>query len=112
MTFGSGRPWPTPPSNAAVMATQGAGKVIQTINQYFPATSPYYSKAIAAKYPTYNPTKAKAILQRYINDATPLRRRPVSDRRVAVQLDYLSGDPPSAAAVQVAQQEWDAVGFK
>jgi peptide/nickel transport system substrate-binding protein len=97
-------------SNAAVKASQGAGKVIQTMNQYFPATSPYYSKAIAAKYPTYNPTKAKAILKGYINDATRSDGASVGSP-VAIQLDYLSGDPSSTAAVQVAQSEWDGVGF-
>jgi ABC-type transport system substrate-binding protein len=31
---------------------------------------------------------------------------------VTVQLNYLAGDPASGAAVQVAQQQWGAIGVK
>ena len=97
--------------NKAVLASQGAGTILQTVNQYFPSTSPYFSASAAAAFPTYNVSKAKSLLQEYVNDPKRTDGKAVGTP-VSVQLDYLAGDPASGAAVQVAQQEWGAAGVQ
>ena len=95
---------------SAIKASQGAAKVIQTMNQYYPAGSPYYSAALAAKFPANNASKAKALVKSYENDSSRSDGAAVGSP-IDLQLDYISGDPSSTAAVQVAQAEWNAVGF-
>jgi len=95
----------------AVLASQGAGDIQATMDQYYPSTSPYYSASAASAYPTYDTSKAKSILHQYINDPHRSDGKPVGSP-VSIQLNYLSGDPASGAAVQVVQQEWTAAGFQ
>jgi peptide/nickel transport system substrate-binding protein len=95
----------------AIIASQGAGNIISPRNQYYGPQSPYFSKAAADAFPNVDPTKAKAALTAYVND--PKR----SDGKapgapVAVQLNYLAGDPSSGAAVQLAKAEWGAIGVQ
>ena len=97
--------------NKSVLASQGAGSILETVNQYFPSTSPYFSASAAAAFPSYNVSKAKALLQQYVNDPKRSDGKAVGTP-VSVQLDYLAGDPASGAAVQVAQQEWGAAGVQ
>jgi len=93
----------------AVLASQGAGTILAPVNQYYPSTSPYYSSSAGSAYPNYDPSKAKSFLQQYINDPHRSDGK-AAGSPVSVQLDYLSGDPASGAAIQVAQQEWTAIG--
>ncbi len=95
----------------AILASQGAGDILSTINQYFPSSSPYYSASAAAAFPNLDVSKAKSLLGQYISDPKRSDGKPAGSP-VTVQLNYLAGDPASGAAVQLAQQEWGAIGVK
>jgi peptide/nickel transport system substrate-binding protein len=95
----------------AIMAAQGGGNLLSARTQYFSPHSPYYSASAASQYPDLDPTKAKSILKEYVNDPKRSDGKPVGSP-VSIQLSYLAGDPASGGAVQLAQQQWDAVGFK
>lgn len=92
---------------AAILASQGGGSILSLRDQYYGPTSPYYSAAAASKYPNYDPAKAKSILKKYNKAIGQPAGTPVP-----ITLSYLSGDPASGAAVLIAQQDWDAAGFK
>lgn len=98
-------------NNKAIVASQGAGNIIHAMDEYFPSTSAYYSAAAEKITPSYNLKKAKALIKSYEDDPHRSDGQPVGSP-VSIQLDYLSGDPASGAAVQVAQQEWGAIGVK
>jgi peptide/nickel transport system substrate-binding protein len=95
----------------AIVASQGAGSIVSTMNQYYTSTSPYYDAAAGSQFPTLNVTKAKSLLAAYINDPKRSDGKPVGSP-ISFQLNYISGDAASSAAVQIAQQEWSALGIK
>lgn len=95
----------------AIVASQGAGSVVAPMNQYFTSSSPYYDATAGSQFPTLNVAKAKSLLAEYINDPKRSDGKPVGSP-ISFQLNYISGDPASTAAVQIAQQEWGALGIK
>jgi peptide/nickel transport system substrate-binding protein len=95
----------------AIVASQGAGPVVTTMNQYFTSSSPYYDARAGRQFPTLNAAKAKTLLAEYVNDPKRSDGKPVGSP-ISFQLNYISGDPASSAAVQIAQQEWGALGIK
>ena len=95
----------------AIVAGQGAGSIISTRNQYYGPQSPYFSKPAADAYPNLDPAKAKAALAAYVSDPTRSDGK-APGSPVAIQLNYLAGDPSSGAAVQLAKAEWGAIGVQ
>jgi peptide/nickel transport system substrate-binding protein len=95
----------------AIVAAQGAGTIVAPINQYFTSQSPYYDKTAGEQFPTRDLVKAKALLAEYVNDPKRSDGKLVGSP-VAFKLNYISGDAASGAAVQIAQQQWGALGIK
>jgi peptide/nickel transport system substrate-binding protein len=95
----------------AIVASQGAGSVVTAMNQYFTSNSPYYDASAGRQFPTLNVAKAKSLLAQYVNDPKRSDGKPVGSP-ISFQLNYISGDPASSAAVQIAQQAWGALGIK
>jgi peptide/nickel transport system substrate-binding protein len=95
----------------AIVAGQGAGSIVAPTNQYFTSSSPYYDAIAGGQFPTLNVAKAKSLLAEYVNDPKRSDGKPVGTP-ISFQLNYISGDPASTGAVQIAQQEWGALGIK
>jgi peptide/nickel transport system substrate-binding protein len=95
----------------SIVASQGAGSFVTAMDQYFTSSSPYYDATAAGQFPTLNLAKAKSLLAAYVKDPTRSDGKPAGSP-LSFQLNYISGDPASTAAVQIAQQEWEALGIK
>jgi peptide/nickel transport system substrate-binding protein len=96
----------------AIVAAVGGGQTFsQQRNQYYPPGSPWYSTAVAAAAPTLDLTKAKAELQGYIADPKRSDGKAVGSP-VSVTLNYEPGNAEQLAVVQLAQQDWQAIGVK
>jgi peptide/nickel transport system substrate-binding protein len=96
---------------SAIIAALGAGSIVQPRVEYFGPNSEYYDPQAAAALPATDAAKAKATLQGYINDPKRTDGKPVGSP-VNITLNYISADTQEGAAVQVAQSEWQAAGFK
>ncbi len=96
-------------NNAAVVASEGAGTLLTARNQYYSSSSPWYSQSAASAYPGFDPNKAKQLLAQFVNDPTRADHK-AAGAPLSLQINYISGDSTSTAAVQVIQQEWQSVG--
>jgi peptide/nickel transport system substrate-binding protein len=96
-------------NSKAVVASEGAGNLLVTRNQYYSPSSPWYSASAASGYPSYDAKKAKQLLSEYVNDPTRSDHKPAGTP-LSLQINYISGDSTSTAAVQVIQSEWQAIG--
>lgn len=96
---------------AAVLAAQGADEILTSVDQYYPKSSPYFSQAASDAAPSFDPGKAKELVSEYVNDPRRSDGKAVGEP-VSLQVNYIAGDETSTSAVQIAQQQWSAAGFK
>ncbi len=82
----------------ALVAILGGEGITPPQTQYFSESSPWYSAAVAAEWPTYDPERARALLDEYVND--PER----SDGKAPGEpISFEFNCPPDPTLIQVSQ---------
>jgi peptide/nickel transport system substrate-binding protein len=95
---------------ALVAAAGGATKYQRQRTQFFAPDNPWYSPKVEEAMPKYDVAKAKATLATYINDPARNDKKPVG---TPISLELLSRpNANQVAQVQVAQQQWGAIGVE
>ena len=95
---------------AQLIEVLGGKGIMPAATQFFSKDSPWYSKKVAAAYPTNNPTEAKALLASYMADPKRSDGKKPGDP-VAIQF-ACPPDPTYNAYAQALQQMEANVGFQ
>src|SRR5215510_5811514 len=91
-----------------VIEVQGGSGVVPASTQLFNKHDPYYSQKVADDWPAYDPEKAKASLEDYMNDPTRSDGKAVGEP-VSFRYDCLP-EPVLVNLAQIYQAFWQDIG--
>jgi peptide/nickel transport system substrate-binding protein len=93
-----------------LIEVQGGTGVVPPSTQLFSKDSPYFSQDVADAWPTYDPDKAKELIDEYVNDPTRSDGKAVGEP-VAFRYDCLP-EPVLVDLASLYQSFWQEIGVQ
>ena len=93
-----------------LIEVQGGTGVVPPSTQLFSEDSPYFSQDVADAWPTYDPDKAKELIDEYVNDPTRSDGKAVGEP-VAFRYDCLP-EPVLVDLASLYQSFWQEIGVQ
>jgi peptide/nickel transport system substrate-binding protein len=93
-----------------LIEVQGGTGVVPPSTQLFSEDSPYYSQDVADAWPTYDPDKAKDLIDEYVNDPTRSDGKAVGEP-VSFRYDCLP-EPVLVDLASLYQSFWQEIGVQ